>query len=239
MTCPHRLILLLIGTAWSSLAGACHAPPITVHAGDDCVRCAALCSNSDLWRFGADDQPVLPAGSRVAILECSVEFVTMKQVTPGARQAIVGGPYSPLSALTEISGVFRKRVSYPPRVREIVPDEKGLISQRLAAWCDGGEIDLVLTTGGTGLGPRDVTPEATMEVIEFQTPGISEAIRIQTLQKTPLAMLSRSVAGVRSGCLIINLPGSPTGVRECLEVAVPAIPHALEMLKGWRGHPAH
>ena len=124
-------------------------------------------------------------------------------------------------------------------VPEIVPDEKELISQRLAGWCDGGEIDLVLTTGGTGLGPRDVTPEATQAVIEFEVPGIAETIRTQTLQKTPLAMLSRSVAGVRSGCLIINLPGSPTGVRECLEVAVPAIPHALEMLKGWRGHPAH
>ncbi len=137
-----------------------------------------------------------------------------------------------------ISGAMA-REGFRELYREIVPDEKELISQRLAGWCDSGEIDLVLTTGGTGLGPRDVTPEATQAVIEFEVPGIAETIRTQTLQKTPLAMLSRSVAGVRSGCLIINLPGSPTGVRECLEVAVPAIPHALEMLKGWRGHPAH
>ena len=123
--------------------------------------------------------------------------------------------------------------------REIVPDERQMISETLVRWCDSEEMDLVLTTGGTGLGPRDVTPEATRAVIDLEVPGISEALRVQTLAKTPLAMLSRSVAGVRSGCLIINLPGSPTGVRECLDVALPAIPHALEMVKGWRGHPPH
>ena len=76
-------------------------------------------------------------------------------------------------------------------------------------------------------------------MIDLEVQGIAEALRISTLKHTPLAMLSRSVAGVRSGCLIVNLPGSPTGVRECLEVALPAIPHALEMIKGWRGHPRH
>ena len=119
--------------------------------------------------------------------------------------------------------------------RDIVPDEKDLVSERLVKWCDDGEIDLVLTTGGTGLGPRDVTPEATRAILDLEVPGIGEAIRIQTLAKTPMAMLSRSVAGVRSGTLIINLPGSPAGVRECLGVVVPAIPHALEMIRGWRG----
>ena len=122
--------------------------------------------------------------------------------------------------------------------RDIVPDEKESISAKLRQWCDAGEVDLILTTGGTGLGPRDVTPEATKEVLDIEAPGIAEAIRVGTLQNTPMAMLSRSVSGVRSGCLIINLPGSPTGVRECLEVAVPAIPHALEMIRGWRGHPS-
>ena len=122
--------------------------------------------------------------------------------------------------------------------REIVPDETELISAKLQDWCDGGDVDVVLTTGGTGLGPRDVTPEATRAVVDFEVPGITEAIRIGTLKSTPFAMLSRSVAGVRSGCLIINLPGSPKGVGECLEVAIPALPHALEMIKGWRGHPA-
>ena len=122
--------------------------------------------------------------------------------------------------------------------REIVPDEKDLIAAKLREWCDSGEADLVLTTGGTGLGPRDVTPEATRDVLDLEVPGIAEAMRIETLKNTPFAMLSRSVAGVRSGCLIVNLPGSPTGVRECLEVAGPALPHALEMIRGWRGHPA-
>ena len=121
--------------------------------------------------------------------------------------------------------------------REIVPDERDQISARLRDWCDSGEIDLVLTTGGTGLGPRDVTPEATRDVIDIEVPGISEAVRGETVKKTPFAMLSRSVAGVRSDCLIINLPGSPKGVRECLEVAITVIPHALEMVKGRRGHP--
>lgn len=121
--------------------------------------------------------------------------------------------------------------------RDMVPDESDLISPKLRQWCDEGEVDIILTTGGTGLGPRDVTPEATRAVIDIEAPGIAEAMRMETLKKTPFAMLSRSVAGVRSGCLIINLPGSPRGVRECLEAAVPAIPHALEMIKGWRGHP--
>ncbi len=123
--------------------------------------------------------------------------------------------------------------------RDIVPDEKELISERLAAWCDGGEVDVILTTGGTGLGPRDVTPEATIAVVDIEVPGIGEAMRMQTLKSTPMAMLSRSVAGVRSGCLVINLPGSPKGVRECLGVALPAITHGLEMIKGWKGHPSH
>ena len=121
--------------------------------------------------------------------------------------------------------------------RDIVPDEADLISGRLREWCDGGDFDLILTTGGTGLGPRDVTPEATMAVLDIEVPGIAEAMRIQTLKNTPLAMLSRSVSGVRSGCLIVNLPGSPKAVRETLEVALEAIPHGLEMVKGRRGHP--
>ena len=121
--------------------------------------------------------------------------------------------------------------------RDIVPDETEQVSAKLVEWCDSGKVDIVLTTGGTGLGPRDVTPEATRKVVQYEVPGIAEAMRIQTLGKTPMAMLSRSVAGLRSGCLIINLPGSPTGVRETLEVVMPAIPHALEMVKGWRTHP--
>jgi molybdenum cofactor synthesis domain-containing protein len=122
-------------------------------------------------------------------------------------------------------------------LREIVPDEPDQISERLSDWCDGGEVDVVLTTGGTGLGPRDVTPEATRAVIELEVPGIAEAMRMLTIENTPMAMLSRSVAGIRAGCLIVNLPGSPKGVQETLAIAVQAIPHALEMIRGRRTHP--
>lgn len=120
--------------------------------------------------------------------------------------------------------------------RRIVADERDEISRRIAAWCDSGEVDVVITSGGTGLGPRDVTPEATRAVLDIEAPGIAEAMRMETLKNTPFAMLSRAVVGVRNGCLIVNLPGSPTGVRETLEVALRAMPHALEMIRGWRTH---
>ena len=120
--------------------------------------------------------------------------------------------------------------------RSIVPDEPSDISARLVEWCDSAEVDVVVTTGGTGLGPRDVTPEATRSVIDIEAPGIAEAMRMETLKNTPFAMLSRGVVGIRNGCLIVNLPGSPSGVRETLEVALAAMPHALEMIRGWRTH---
>lgn len=121
-------------------------------------------------------------------------------------------------------------------LRDIVPDEAPEISEKLREWCDGGNVDLILTTGGTGLGPRDVTPEATRAVLDIEAPGIGEAMRMQTLQYTPFAMLSRATAGLRSGCLIVNLPGSEKAVRETLGVAMPALVHGLEMVKGWRTH---
>lgn len=122
-------------------------------------------------------------------------------------------------------------------LRDILPDEKELISEKLIQWSDGGEVDIILTTGGTGLGPRDMTPEATRNIIDFEVPGIAEAMRIKTLENTEMSMLSRCISGVRSGCLIINLPGSPKGVKEMLEVSISVIPHALEMIRGWRTHP--
>ena len=121
--------------------------------------------------------------------------------------------------------------------RSIVIDEKEIIESQLIEWSDSGGLDLILTTGGTGLGSRDVTPEATLAILDVEVPGIAEAMRYQTLKKTPLAMLSRSVAGIRSGCLIVNLPGSPKGVTECLEVIMPALSHGLEMISGYRGQP--
>ncbi len=115
---------------------------------------------------------------------------------------------------------------------EIIPDERDLISKKLVEWSDEGGVDVILTTGGTGLAARDVTPEATLAVIEKEVPGIPEAVRIGTLNKTPAAMLSRGVAGTRKKTLIINMPGSPKAVKEWLEIIVPALPHAVEILKG-------
>ncbi|MBI4220207.1 MAG: MogA/MoaB family molybdenum cofactor biosynthesis protein [Chloroflexi bacterium] len=116
--------------------------------------------------------------------------------------------------------------------RKLVPDEIERIASTLREWSDSGKVDVVVTTGGTGLGPRDVTPEAMSQVVEFDVPGIAEAMRVQTFGKTPFSMLSRARAGVRRRCLIINLPGSTKGVRETLEVVVPVLTHALDMLKG-------
>jgi len=114
----------------------------------------------------------------------------------------------------------------------IVPDEKNLIAQKLIQWADEDKVDVIITTGGTGLSPRDVTPEATLSVIDRAVPGFAEAMRLASLKKTPMGMLSRAVAGTRRECLIINLPGSPKAVRECLESILAALPHAVETLKG-------
>jgi len=118
---------------------------------------------------------------------------------------------------------------------DIVPDEKELIVEKLVKWADEDNLDVVITTGGTGLTPRDVTPEATLAVVDRIVPGFAEAMRAESLKKTPHAMLSRAVVGTRGKCLIVNLPGSPKAVRECLQVILPALPHAVETLKGEAG----
>jgi molybdopterin adenylyltransferase len=115
---------------------------------------------------------------------------------------------------------------------EIVPDEPAAIAAQLRAWSDNDGLDLILTTGGTGLSPRDVTPEATLAVAQRLVPGIPEAMRAAGLAITPHAMLSRGVAVIRGRTLIINLPGSPKGARENLAAIVAALPHALEKLEG-------
>jgi len=115
---------------------------------------------------------------------------------------------------------------------EILPDEKSRISETLKRLSDSGNIDLILTTGGTGVAPRDVTPEATRAVIDRELPGMAEAMRAESFKKTPHAMISRAVAGIRKNTLIVNLPGSPTAVRENLAVILPTLPHAIEKIKG-------
>jgi molybdopterin adenylyltransferase len=114
----------------------------------------------------------------------------------------------------------------------VIPDEAEGIVETLVEWADEKHLDLILTTGGTGLSPRDVTPAATARVIDWQIPGMAEAMRSASMQKTPHAMLSRAIAGVRGTTMIINLPGSPKGVRENLEVVLPALEHGLRKLKG-------
>jgi molybdenum cofactor synthesis domain-containing protein len=115
---------------------------------------------------------------------------------------------------------------------EILPDEKSGIIEILTRLSDSGNIDLILTTGGTGVAPRDVTPEATLAVIDRELPGMAEAMRAGSLKKTPRAMISRAVAGIRKQTLIVNLPGSPRAVRENLAVILPALPHTIEKIKG-------
>ena len=118
----------------------------------------------------------------------------------------------------------------------LLPDGREMLERELRRLCDGGLADLILTTGGTGFSPTDVTPEATMAVVERPTPGIPEAMRYYSLQITPRAMLSRAAAGIRGRTLIVNLPGSPKAVRECLQAILPALDHGLEILKGTGGN---
>jgi len=115
---------------------------------------------------------------------------------------------------------------------KIIPDHAPTIVQTLLQWVDQEHLDLIVTSGGTGLSPSDVTPQAMRAVIDFEVPGMAEAMRAASLKKTPHAMISRAMVGVRKSTLIVNLPGSPKGVRENLAVVLPALPHALEKLLG-------
>ena len=134
----------------------------------------------------------------------------------------------------DTSGQAIREILAPPDYEvtryEVVPDDHDMIAERLVQWAEAPDVDLVVTTGGTGLGPHDITPEACLSVFDREVPGLAETMRAQTLQFTPMAMLSRSVAGIRGSTLIISLPGSPRGVRECLDVVTPVLSHALELL---------
>ncbi len=115
--------------------------------------------------------------------------------------------------------------------RDIIPDELLILKKTLTEWADSGQLDVILTTGGTGFAPRDITPEATLAIITCLAPGLAEAMRAASLKITPHAMLSRAVAGIRGSTLIVNLPGSPIAALENLEVIVPVLPHAAQLLQ--------
>lgn len=126
--------------------------------------------------------------------------------------------------LKAIGGIMKKYI--------VVPDEKEELKKAMIDMADNRKIDIILTSGGTGFSPRDITPEATLEVIDKIVPGIPEAMRAESLKITPKAMLSRAAAGIRGRTLIVNLPGSPKGVRECLSVIIPVLRHGIETLRG-------
>ncbi len=116
--------------------------------------------------------------------------------------------------------------------RAVVPDEGAQIAKVLKAWADTLKLDMILTTGGTGLGPRDVTPEATASVLDRPVPGVAEYMRAESIKATPFGMLSRGISGARKKSLIVNLPGSPKAVRECLDAVKQVLPHAVELMRG-------
>jgi len=149
-------------------------------------------------------------------------ILTLSDRSSRGERADSSGPA--LAALVQAEG-------WSVTKHEILPDEESAIRAILIEWADGGELDVILTTGGTGFSPRDVTPEAARAVIEREAPGLAEAMRAASIKITPHAMLSRVVTGIRKRTLIINLPGSPKGAVENLQVVIPVLPHAVQLLR--------
>jgi len=152
-------------------------------------------------------------------------ILTVSDKAARGEREDAGGPT--IRATLEQTGLDIEVVDY-----RIVADDEQQIAEALFHLSERADVDLILTTGGTGLAPRDVTPQATLGAVEYQVPGIAEAMRAASLQVTPAGMLSRAVAGVRHGTLIINLPGNPKAVRENLSVIAAALPHAINTLRG-------
>ena len=154
-----------------------------------------------------------------------IVIITVSDSCSGGKREDTSGPL--IKQMVESMG---KVIEY-----EIIPDEKTSISQAIKEAVDELKADIVLTTGGTGLSLRDVTPEATREVVEKEIPGFAELMRQKSFEITPTSILSRAIAGIRGKSLVINLPGSPKAVKECLDIILPLVPHALDMIKG-KGH---
>ncbi len=153
-----------------------------------------------------------------------VGILTVSDRSSRGERADEGGPI--------IARIIADQLGWDCSLTAVVPDEFDRIRDTLIEWADLGRADLILTTGGTGFTPRDVTPEATRAAIEREAPGIPEALRAASLIITKHAMLSRAVAGIRKRALIVNLPGNPKAVRENLEVLIPILPHAVELVRG-------
>lgn len=157
---------------------------------------------------------------RVAVLTVS------DGVTYGTRQDLSGE-----IAVQMLNGALQQ----PVITTRVVPDDGAMIQSALIEWSEQG-YTLIVTSGGTGISPRDNTPQATQAVIDYEVPGLAEYMRIESFKQTPMAALSRAVVGVRGRTLIVNLPGSPKGVRECLGAILPMLPHAFEQLASGAGH---
>ena len=157
-----------------------------------------------------------------------IAVLTISDRSAEGRREDLSGP----AAVTLLSEALKM----PEISTEIIADERGLIEQSMVRLTDQERMHLIVTSGGTGLSPRDVTPQATEAVCDYLVPGLAELMRSASLKHTPMAALSRAVSGVRGRTLIINLPGSPRAVRECLEAIIPVLPHALEQLASGAGH---
>jgi len=155
-------------------------------------------------------------------------IVTVSDKASSGEREDAGGPA--IRDTLQQCGIEFTEVDY-----RVVPDEEQLIGEALFHLSERNDVDLILTTGGTGLAPRDVTPQITLHSIDYEVPGIAEAMRAASLRVTPMGMLSRGVAGVRKRTLIVNLPGSPKAVRENLDAIAPALPHAVDTLRGHVG----
>jgi molybdopterin adenylyltransferase len=149
-------------------------------------------------------------------------ILTLSDRSARGERADASGPA--LARLIEAEG-------WTVTTQDLLPDDESAIRERLRTWADNGEMDVILTTGGTGFAPRDVTPEATRAVIDREAPGLAESMRAASLKVTPHAMLSRIVTGIRKRTLILNLPGSPKGAVENLQVVIPVLPHAVQLLR--------